>query len=211
MKIKKIAFATLIAIAFTACKNGNTETKGTDSTKVSVDTTKKEDAYKVNLDSSSVKWHGEIVGGAYFHDGTVKITEATLGLSGDALASGSFTVDLKSITPTDKNYSGKEKTPENLVKHLSTGDFFAVDTFSTAKFVVKSVEGNTITGDLTVRGKTNEEKVTDVVVTKSDTGVTATGKLVFNRQKYGVSYKSTMKDVVISDDITLNITLKATK
>ncbi|HTF82745.1 MAG TPA: YceI family protein [Cytophagales bacterium] len=212
MKIKILAFATLIALAFSACKDNNTtETKGSDTTKVTVDTAKKEETYKVDVDSSNVTWHGEVVGGAYFHDGSVKITEGTLGLNGEAISSGNFTVDLRSIKPTDKNYSGKDKTPENLVKHLTTADFFATDSFPSATFVVKSAQGNTLIGDLTVRGRTNEEKVTDVVITKTADAVKATGKLVFNRQKYGVSYKSNLKDVVLADDITLNISLKATK
>lgn len=211
MKIKILSFATLIALAFSACKQESTETKKSDSTVVVVDSTKKVEEYKVDLDSSNVKWHGEIVGGAYFHDGTAKFTEASLGLYGEQVATGAFTIDLKSLKPSDKNYSGKDKTPENLVKHLSSKDFFLVDSFPSATFAIKSADANTITGDLTVRGTTNEEKVTDVVVTKSEEGLTATGKLIFNRQKYGVAYKSDIKDVVISDDIVLDITIKAKK
>lgn len=211
MKIKILPFAALIALAASSCKQESTETKKTDSTTVVADSAKKVDEYKVDLDSSQVKWHGEVMGGVHFHEGTVKLTEASLGLSGDQIASGAFTIDLKSVKPSDKNYSGKGKTADDLVKHLSSKDFFLVDSFPTATFVVKSADANTVIGDLTVRGVTNEEKVTDVVVTKSDAGLTATGKLVFNRQKYGVAYKSNIKDVVLSDDIVLDIILKAKK
>lgn len=211
MKIRILSLAALIALAFSSCKQESTETKKTDSTAVTVDSTKKVEDYKVDLDSSTVKWHGEIVGGIYYHEGTVKLIEGSLGLSDNQIASGAFTIDLKSLKPSDKNYSGKDKTPENLVAHLSSKDFFLVDSFPTATFVVKSADGNTVTGDLTVRGTTNEEKVTDVVVAKSDAGLTATGKLVFNRQKYGVAYKTNAKDKILSDDIVLDITIKAKK
>lgn len=211
MKIRILSLAALIALAFSSCKQESTETKKTDSTAVTVDSTKKVEDYKVDLDSSTVKWHGEIVGGIYYHEGTVKLIEGSLGLSDNQIASGAFTIDLKSLKPSDKNYSGKDKTPENLVAHLSSKDFFLVDSFPTATFVMKSADGNTVTGDLTVRGTTNEEKVTDVVVAKSDAGLTATGKLVFNRQKYGVAYKTNAKDKILSDDIVLDITIKAKK
>ena len=68
-----------------------------------------------------------------------------------------------------------------------------------------------IAGEKSVRGKTNEEKVTDVVVTADSATVKASGKLVFNRQKYGVAYKAAMKDMLLADDIELTITISGTK
>lgn len=165
--------------------------------------------YAVNVDSSTVNWKGTMVK-MYAHFGTVKLTEGTLIVKGTALSGGSFTIDLKSINPLDSGYS-KEHKREDLIGHLGAPDFFATDSFATATFVVKSVEGTIATGDLTVRGKTNEEKVTDIIFVSDSTSATATGKLVFNRQKYGVAYKSAMKDMVLSDDIEISVALKATK
>ena len=45
----------------------------------------------------------------------------------------------------------------------------------------------------------------------SETGVNAKGQLVFNRQNYDVSWKHYMKDYILSDDITLDITIVANK
>ena len=39
-----------------------------------------------------------------------------------------------------------------------------------------------------------------MVLNEEDGVVTATGVLVFDRQKYDVAYKSAMKDKVLSDD-----------
>lgn len=205
MKTVKLLFASaLITSLLFSCKNGE-EKKGDETS--TTDTTAA--SYTVVIDSSSVGWKGDMVK-MYSHSGDVKLSEGSFSLNGGILTGGNFTVDLKTINPTDSAYSPDHKK-EDLIKHLATPDFFAVDSFPTATFVVKSVEGTTATGDLTVRGKTNEEKVTDIVVTNSETGVTVSGNLVFNRQKYGVAFKATMKDMVLSDDITISIKLKGTK
>jgi polyisoprenoid-binding protein YceI len=143
------------------------------------------------------------------HFGTLKVSEGSFVLKGTQLVSGMFTADMKSISPTDSGYN-KEHPKEYLVQHLSGPDFFAVDSFPTASFVVKSVEGSTATGELTLRGKTNEEKVTDITVDTTAGAVTAKGKLVFDRQKYGVAFKAA-KDMILSDEIKLEVTLVGNK
>jgi len=78
---------------------------------------------------------------------------------------------------------------------------------------ITSVNGNTATADLTVRGRTHSETVTDIVITPNaaDSSFTATGKLSFDRQKYGVSWSSGSKDYVLNDmiDITVELSGKA--
>lgn len=163
-----------------------------------------ERALAIDAASSTVKWTGTMLG-IKSHYGHVALTEANLLVQGPLVKGGSFTADIANITPLDSSYS--EKSPkEGLIGHLKSPDFFATDSFPTATFVITSVEGNTATGDLTVRGKTNSEKVTDINVTEADGKVTVTGKLVFDRQKYGVAW-SAGKDAVLNDNIELDITL----
>jgi polyisoprenoid-binding protein YceI len=203
MKLRNLFVALAASVALYSCGSSEktTETTTVDSTATAT--------YTINVDSSTVNWKGTMVK-MYSHFGTVKLKEGSITLTGGKLSSGTFTVDLKSINPLDSGYT-KEHPREGLIGHLSAPDFFATDSFPTATFVVKSVDGTTATGDLTVRGKTNEEKVTDLVITADSSNVAASGKLVFNRQKYGVSYKATMKDMVLSDDIELTVNLKGTK
>ena len=94
-----------------------------------------------------------------------------------------------------------------LLGHLASPDFFAVDSFPTATFEIAAVEGNTATGKLTVRGKSNDEKVTDIVITEENGVAKASGKLSFDRQKYNVKWKAPMKDVVLNDAIELTVEL----
>ncbi len=202
MKLKNLFIALTAVVALYSC--GPTE-KPADTTPSAATGT-----YTVLADSSTVNWKGTMVN-VYSHNGTVKLTEGSLTLADGKLTGGTFTTDLKSITPLDSNYNTTDHKKEGLVGHLSAPDFFATDSFATATFVVKSVEGNVATGDLTVRGKTNEEKVKDLVVVANDSTVAASGKLVFNRQKYGVAWKAQMKDMVLSDDIEITVALKGKK
>lgn len=202
MKIKLLLSSAVLAALMFACDSD----KKTDVTTV-VDTIATEATYTVDTAASSVLWEGQMLK-MHKHFGTLKISEGSLTIKGLQITGGSFTANMKSIVPTDSGYNA-EHPKEYLVGHLSGADFFAVDSFPTASFVIKSVSGNTAVGDLTLRGKTNSETVTDIVV---DTvgGVKATGKLVLDRQKYNVAYKAA-KDMVLSDDIKLEVTLVGKK
>lgn len=168
----------------------------------------------VDTENSTVRWEGGTAGAqVYSHYGTIDIKDGKLMSQGDALTGGSFVVDMTTINPTDENYS-EEHPPADLVGHLTTGDFFAIDQFPTASFEITSFDAasNVINGKLTVRGKTHDETIEVSFMEMMDDGsMKAEGKLVFDRQKYDVAWKHYLKDVVLSDDITLDITLAAKK
>ncbi|MCB9192762.1 MAG: YceI family protein [Flavobacteriales bacterium] len=157
--------------------------------------------------ASTVNWVGKMIG-IKAHNGTINLQEGSLTMEGDKIVGGSFVVDMSSITPLDENYApdGSEQgTREMLVGHLSSGDFFAVEENPTASFEITGAnEDGSVSGNLTVRGKTNEETVTDVVVGEGS----VSGTLVFDRKKYDVSFDVLAKDAVLSDDIELKIELK---
>ena len=202
-----------LAVALVSCGGTKTEeTKTTASTAVTPVTEAQEVLkYNVETSSSSIDWSGSITTGTYGHTGTINITEGNIEMTGDKVSGGEFTVDVNTIVTTDDSYSeGHEK--EKLVGHLKSADFFHTEEFPTATFTIKSNSEAGVIGHLTVRGKTNEETITDVTTTTAENGdVIITGKLTFDRQKYDVAYESTMKDMVISNDIKLTITLTAKK
>lgn len=171
-----------------------------------------EEVLTVNLDSSKVIWKGEMLG-IYSHEGTVKLTEANVTLTDGKISAGTFTIDMKSITPTDQNYDAKKgHTAEKLVQHLSAADFFLVDSFPTSNFVVKGNDSaSTVNGTLTLRGMSADQNVTDVVVTNEGNVYKISGKLIVNRKNFNVMYTNPAKEMVLSDDITLNVSLYATK
>lgn len=196
-----IAIATMIACGGAADKANEVTEEVTET----VEEVVTEETVAINLDESEVMWMGQIVGGIKSHNGTIKLTEGSLTMKGDEIVGGNFTVDMKSMNPLDSNYT-EDKPAEMLVGHLSTGDFFLVDSFPTASFVIKSADmaAKTITGDLTVRGVTNTETINDVTVEAGS----AMGTLTFDRQKYDVAFSTGAKDFVLSDDIELKINLK---
>jgi len=170
-----------------------------------------EKTYMVDAAASTIAWAGHTSGAkVYGHNGSISLNNGTITVKGGALLGGKFEVNMTAITPLDSNYApdgSKEGTKANLLQHLTTADFFLTDSFPTATFVVQSVEGNTATGELTVKGKTNTEKITDITITEENGTAKAAGKLVFDRQKYGVAWKHFMKDVLLADDIELTIEL----
>ncbi|MBK7555981.1 MAG: YceI family protein [Flavobacteriales bacterium] len=176
----------------------------------------KEMTYTLDGAASKLNWTGTMAG-IKSHTGDLKFTEGTIMTKGPTLTGGSFTIDMKSYVMTDTNYApdgAAQGTRANLMGHLMSPDFFAVDSFPTSTLKITAVTGNTATADLTVRGKTNSETITDIVVTPNADGtVSASGKLAFDRQKYGVSWDSGSKDAVLNNNIELNVQLvgKATQ
>ena len=161
----------------------------------------------IDVAASMVGWKGSIMG-AHSHTGTLKFTEGVVNMEGDKIVGGSFTVDMGSMATTDENYN-EEHSSEMLIGHLSTADFFATEENPTATFTITGMEGDDVVGDLTIRGKTNSEKVTGLTVGEENGAKTLSGMLTVDRQKYDVAYESTMKDMVLSDDIELEIKLVA--
>lgn len=212
MKTKTLMVATIIATSFalTSC-GGSEEVEETTSNETTEEVVEEaEKTVNVNLEESKVHWKGEMLG-VYSHEGNIKLKEGSFTMKGDKVTGGNFVVDMSTMTPTDENYNPKEgKTPEQLVGHLQSPDFFDVANHPTASFVVNSVDGNVATGKLTVRGKEGEEKVENVNVAVDGNNVTITGTLTFNRQNYGVSYMPKMQDMVLSNDIIINVEIKGT-
>lgn len=213
MKMTNILTGLALAVVLASCgETKPTETKTPEAKEIAPVTAAQETLkYNIETSASSIDWSGSITTGTYGHTGTINITEGNLTTTDGKVTEGSFTVDVNSILTTDDSYSeGHEK--EKLVGHLKSADFFHTEEFPTATFVIKGQTEAGVVGDLTIRGKSHEETVTDVVTTTAENGdLTITGNLTFDRQKYDVAYESTMKDMVISDDIKLTITLTAKK
>ncbi len=163
--------------------------------------------FTVDASKSTVKWEGKKIGGA--HNGHIAIKEGMFSVKGDKLASGTFVIDMQSMTNDDledADYNAK------LIGHLKSDDFFSVEKFPTATLKVTSsskfVAGKaTVKGDLTIKGKTNP---IEFVVTRN--GKEFSGVLVVDRSKYDVRYGSKsffddLGDKVIYDDFTLEVKL----
>jgi polyisoprenoid-binding protein YceI len=162
--------------------------------------------YSIDSDKSEIKWEGSKITGKS-HTGTVKIVEGGLQIAGSKITGGKFTIDMTSINVTDLDGGMKSK----LEGHLKNDDFFAVDKFKTAQLVILSVDGDNVTADLTIKGKTN--KVTfPAKVSMKDGNLEASANIEVDRAKYDVRYGSgsffdDLGDKAINDIIKFEVKL----
>ena len=196
-----------MALAVTSCSS-KTETATTEKAvekKVEMEAL----SFNLNTEASTLEWKGTMVG-IYSHTGTLNITEGSVMTENGNIIGGKVVIDMSSMQATDENYDpSKDQTKENLIGHLQSPDFFDVANNPTASFVIKSVNGNILTGDFTLRGVTKEESITLADVKVSEKGFEATSSFKINRQDYGVIYKSSMADMVLSDDLEITIAIKS--
>lgn len=174
------------------------------------------ESYKVQPQLSTLGWTGKKVGGQ--HSGTIALKEGTVQVKGSQITGGTFVADmtsLKNTDLTDADYNAK------LVGHLKSDDFFGVEKNPTATFVITSVKplkgdanGNnaTITGNLTIKGKTNPLSFPAKVGVKNGVAA-ASGTASIDRSKYDVKYGSTFfgaaADKAIDDVFTLSFNVIA--
>lgn len=170
--------------------------------------------YVVDPAVSTVQWYGSKPIGAS-ESGTVNIAEGTLNIAGEQLVDGTIVIDMTTIATTSQS-SGMA---EQLVGHLSSDEFFGVETYPTATLVLKAAEPTgvenqyRVTADLTIKETTKEITfVTDVSVAE-DT-LTGTAEIVVNRADFDVRYGSAaffsdLGDNLISDEMELTVTLVA--
>ena len=186
MKKKLLSLAFALVFGFTA--TANTPIEG--------------DKKVVKTDESTVTWKGYKVTGE--HTGTISLKEGFLNFKGKKLTGGEFVIDMTTINTTDLEGKGKGK----LDGHLASEDFFGVEAHPTAKLVFKSLKSfnensYTVTGDLTIKGKTNE-----VVFVVSIFENKATASLKVDRTKFDIKYGSSsffddLKDKAIYDEFDL--------
>ncbi len=160
------------------------------------------DKKEIKTDKSKVIWKGYKVTGS--HEGTIAIKSGFLNFEADKLTGGEFVIDMTTINTTDLEgeYKGK------LDGHLKSDDFFGVAVHPTAKLVFAKVKATgknayKVTGDLTIKGKTNS-----ITFEISIYGNKATATLKVDRTKYDVKYGSTsffdgLKDKAIYDEFDL--------
>ncbi|MDD0851805.1 YceI family protein [Halobacteriovorax sp. GB3] len=156
-------------------------------------------ASNVDLKKSTFKWTGTKITGEK-HFGKVPLKSADIKLKEDKLVGGSFEMDMTGITVED--IESKEWATK-FVNHMKNEDFFVVNKYPTSKLVIKSVEGDKVKADMTLKGQTKPVEFTYKKDKKNFKGT-----LVFDRTKFGVKYGSgsffkNLGDKVINDKVSV--------
>lgn len=162
---------------------------------------------------SNIDWIGRKVTGTHY--GTIDIKEGALILNDGKLTGGSFVVDTTSIRILDVT---DPATNAQFAGHLASADFFASEQFPEAEFVATSVEQKEnksykINGNLTIRGITSPISF-DAAIHIDGDELTASGKIVVDRTRYGMKFRSgnffkDLGDALIYNEFDLIISITA--
>ncbi|MBO9203486.1 MULTISPECIES: YceI family protein [Niastella] len=164
--------------------------------------------FEIAVAQSNIDWTGRKVTGA--HWGTIGVKQGNLSVSDGKLTGGQFIIDTASIKILDV---ADPATNTQFYGHLASDDFFSIDQYPEANFEITSVNNNQVTGNLTIKGITHAISFDANVSITGDT-LTASGKIVVDRTKYGIKFRSgnfftNLGDTLIYNDFDLNVNITA--
>lgn len=165
--------------------------------------------------ASKIEWTGKKLTGEHY--GEIKLASGELIFSKQKLSEGSFEMDMASINCTDIT---DVKSNKRLVDHLKSEDFFSVKRYPLSRFTLTSVNCKSdnecdITGDLTIKEKTNPITF-PVKLQRENEKMVAKATMTFDRSKYDVKFGSqsfyeNLGDKLVYDDVDISITLTLKK
>lgn len=208
-----------ITLAAVGCKNDNREARTEDAREAAI---ANEEAveFVVDTTSSVIEWQGRKPTGT--HTGTIQIADGSFYANDSIVESGTFLIDMNSITVTD--LEGDDR--RNLEDHLKgtvegkEGDFFNVNEYPDARFEVTGVSeenGQTmLEGNLTMRGETKNVSFPVQIDRNGDNLELTSETFTIDRTKWNVNYGSksvfdSLGDNFINDEIELTIKVRANR
>ena len=131
---------------------------------------------------NQVQWIAKKLTGS--HSGTIKLKQGTIDIQNNKIVGGKFIIDMSTISCVDiQNAEYNQK----LVNHLKDKDFFNVQEFPESTFIFKKATGKNdqlqISGALEIRGKTYPANIDAKLENQK-----FSGKLIFDRTKWGIEY-----------------------
>lgn len=169
--------------------------------------------FKIEAQQSRVEWIGKKVTGA--HNGTIAIKEGNFIFNDGKLSGGNVSIDTTSIIILDVT---DPATNAQFAGHLASDDFFSSESFPTASLEITSVKQHSETsyhveGNLTIKGITHSIGF-DLKTTVTGETLTASGKILIDRTKYDMKFRSgnfftNLGDTLIYNEFELNVNLVA--
>jgi hypothetical protein len=174
----------------------------------------KTENFKIVAAQIKIHWVGRKVTGA--HNGIIAVKAGTLSLNDGQLTGGTFIVDTTSIRILDIT---DPATNAQFAGHLASDDFFASEKYPEAYLIINSKEQNgdhtyNINGELTIKGITNPVRFNAKLNANGGDTITASGKIVVDRTKYDMKFRSgnffqNLGDNLIYNDFNLNVNITA--
>lgn len=169
--------------------------------------------FKIVSANSQIDWTGRKVTGA--HNGTIGIKEGNFIAKDGKINGGNIVINTAAIKILDVT---DPATNAQFAGHLASDDFFSTEKFPTAAFdilSVKEVSNNTyhLEGNLTIKDITHLVGF-DAKVESNKNGIKFSGKLVIDRTKYDIRFRSgnffvDLGDTLIYNDFDLDFDITA--
>lgn len=172
--------------------------------------------YSLDQENSQIKWIGKKkILTNWIDEGTIKIQDAKISVENSTFSSDEILIDMNSIS-ANKTGAGEGKGNDSLTKHLKSADFFDVENYPTSKFVVTEIKQTSennfeVTGNLTIKDKTNEIK-TSAKLSMLDGLYKVNGSIDLDRTLWDIKFGSDkffqgLGDNVIDDIFTIEFDL----
>ena len=165
--MKKIATLMIASVALVAASCSSTEDNTAPEEEVEV---VESVTYTLDAEASSMNWKGS-ESEDDFHTGSIKFSAGSLTMKGEEVESGSFTVDMTSISVSDEM---PEEKIGYLIGHLGNEDFFNVESFPTTEVTVGAYADGKLDITLNVLGQEIKDNVA-VTINTTEEGATMTG------------------------------------
>lgn len=174
------------------------------------------DTLCADIDRSVVRWRGTEFRGRGKHEGIVRLASGRLNVQDSVVTGGTFVIDMNTITIAD--IPQHEVVPRRRLRtHLRDEDFFAVDRFPVAAFVITGVRPQpgpgrySVSGNLTVRDSTHNISFEASAPLVSEDRVWASARVSIDRHRWGVSFiGSRLTKDLVDPLIQLELSLVAT-
>lgn len=162
--------------------------------------------YKLDTESSKIKWIGRAAVGSYSPEGSLKPLMGLLVIDQDSIKRLEVKINMKSLN---------SEYPK-LTKHLKSKDFFEVKKFDKSRFLMiipaKIINNKAnIEGQFEIKGKIRKEKI-EINLNRQNNRIIITDGLSLDRTAYGIIYNSEsffddLKDQAIADlfEVELNL------
>jgi polyisoprenoid-binding protein YceI len=220
--IKHSALFLSFAMALASC-GGNSGTEAETGEAQEVVEIQEASSFSINTNNSQVLWNGRKPGGE--HHGTIAVQDGAIQLKDNKVVGGTIQMDLTKIDVQDLEGEDEQK----LAGHLQSPDFFNIEQYPTAKFVITSVEDyaggdniesaetqdtenngefdkfalanptHKVTGNLTLRDTTLSITI-PAKIEVQENQVTATSRFTIDRSKWNVNYMDETDPVAAAKD-----------
>jgi polyisoprenoid-binding protein YceI len=159
------------------------------------------ETFEVSSDGSLLTWTGSTI--LKKEKGTIEIYDGSFNIYNGNL-SGVISFDMNTI---------KSEAGEGLDNHLKNADFFAADRYLISQLVIDSYEGETLYGELTIKGIPQPVSF-GVNLAIQEGSVSIEGSVDIDRTLWGIEYNSSsvfsdLGDKAINDTITLDVSILA--